>query len=103
MSPQLQNTFNSYYHLHQSVNNLQHLKRGHWLCKLDCIDDVTCDVIISYPCHASFISDKNISHSDSALSATNSELYSNEISRTCCNKGPYSTGLAKMAKSIQHF
>jgi len=22
-------------------------RRQHWLCKLDCIDDVTCDVIIT--------------------------------------------------------
>jgi len=36
--------------------------------KLDCIDDV----IISYSCRVSVISDKNVSHNDSALLTTNS-------------------------------
>jgi len=41
--------------------------------------DVTCDVILSYSCHASFICNKNVSHGDSTLLTTNSELYNKYI------------------------
>ena len=103
LSSQLQNTFNSYYRLHQSVNNLQDIKRRQrWLSKLDCIDDVTCDVIISYSCHASFNSDKNVSHNDSALSATNSDIYNKEIRQKCCSKRFY-IGLTKVAFFDENF
>jgi len=55
------------------------------VCKLDCTDDVTCDDIISYCCHASFISDN-----DSTLLATKLELYNKEIKSKRCNKVCYS-------------
>ena len=42
---------------------------------------------------------KKVSHDDSALLTTNSELYNKQIRRKCCNTSPY-IGLAKMSKSI---
>jgi len=67
------------------INNVS---RHHWLCKLDCIEDVTGDVVISYSWQTSSIS----SHNDSALLTTHSELYYKEIRRKCCYISP------KMAK-----
>ena len=46
------------------------------------------------------ISDKNVSHNDSALLTTSSELYSKETRRKCCNISS-NIRLAKMA--VQYF
>ena len=51
LSPQPQKMFNSYHCLRQSINNNISNVVTNDFVKLDCVDDVTCDVIISYYCH----------------------------------------------------
>ena len=66
-------------------------RRRHRYCMLDCIDEVTCDVVISN-CWQS------VSHSDSTLLGTNPELHNEEI-RWNNAISPHS-GMAKNGKSL---
>jgi len=51
--------------------------------------------VISYYCHASFISDKDITHSDYTLLETNPELFNMEETRWKCYMYSYILGMAK--------
>ena len=54
-------------------------------------------VIFSYFCHSSFISDKDVSHNNSTLLTTNSELYDMEIRWKFCKKSSH-VGNSKKSK-----